>query len=97
MANLGFFTDAAIRKIEWRFISQLHEVQEEEGLKFGNKISAKHIEYQRNKMNVKLAAQAIRSSVADSNDFFRQSGDPRFQGSEVTILFIRVVTACLIC
>ena len=48
----GSFTDGENNKIEWRFISQLHDVQKEVGLKFGNKLSAKHIEYTRNKMNV---------------------------------------------
>ena len=38
LADLGSFTDKANRKIEWRFISQLHDVQEEVGFKFGNKI-----------------------------------------------------------
>ena len=66
LADLGSFTDDGNRKIEWRFIAALHEVQEEEGLKFGSKISAKHIEFERNKMSVKLAAQVLSSSVADA-------------------------------
>ena len=66
LADLGSFTDDENRKIEWRFIAALHEVQEEEGLKFGNKISAKHIEFERNKMSVKQAAQVLSSSVADA-------------------------------
>ena len=35
----------------------IHEVQENEGMKFANKISTKHIEFKRHKMNVKVAAQ----------------------------------------
>ena len=64
-------------------------------MKFGNKISAKHVEYQRNKMNMKLTTQTLSSSVADSIEFLRDSGkktgDTRFEGSEGTENFIRVV------
>ena len=91
LSELEYFVDGENRLIEWKFIGLLHDVQEEEGLQFGNKLSAKHIEYKRNKMNVKLAAQTLSSSVADSIEFLRKSGDPRFQGSEGTIEFIRVV------
>ena len=91
LADLGSFTDGEGKKIEWRFISALHDVQQEEGLKFGNKISAKHIEFERNKMNVKLAAQVLSNSVADAIEFLQQAGDPRFKNSEGTVKFIRTV------
>ena len=39
------------------------------GLKFGNSFSGKHIQYFRNKMNVKTAAQTFISSVADAIEF----------------------------
>ena len=42
-------------------------------------------------MNVKLAAQVLSSSVADSIDFLRKAKDPRFSNSEGTIKFIREV------
>ncbi|CAG4944169.1 unnamed protein product [Colias eurytheme] len=61
------------------FIRSLHEVQREEGFKFGNKLSSTHVEYQNKKMNVKLAAQ-----VAESIEFLRLSGNPLFLGSEAT-------------
>ena len=91
LADLGLFADEDNNMIEWRFITALHDVQEEEGLKFGNKISVKHIEFERNKMSVKLAAQVLSSSVADSIDFLREAGDPRFQNSEGTVKFIRII------
>ena len=40
------------------------------GLKFGNSLSTRHIEYKKNKMNkmnVKIACQTLSASVADSN------------------------------
>ena len=50
----------------YRHIKLLNEIQEDEGLQFGNKISKWHIEFQRQKMNVKVAAQTLSSSVADA-------------------------------
>ncbi|EFN81798.1 THAP domain-containing protein 9, partial [Harpegnathos saltator] len=42
------------------------------------------------KMNVRLAAQTISSSVADVIDFLRHSGNKDFQGSEATCEFLRI-------
>ena len=47
-------------------------------MKFGNKIWTKHVVFQRNKMNVKPAAQVLSSSVADAIDFLRY---PRYENS----------------
>ena len=42
-------------------------------------------------MKVKLAAQTLSSSVADAIEYFLKEGDPKFQGANGTIKFIRVV------
>ena len=36
--ELGIFLDSKCRKIEWKFITKLHEKQVQSGLKFGNTI-----------------------------------------------------------
>ena len=54
----------------------LHQVQLQEGLKFACKISRKHVEFHRNKMNVKIAAQVMSSSVATAIEFLMTSGYP---------------------
>lgn len=53
-------------KTEWSHIVNLHELQEKEGLKAANKLSSKHINFQNNKMNVKLAIQTLSESVYKS-------------------------------
>lgn len=54
-------------------------------------ISTTHVDYQNKKMNVKLAAQVLSSSVADAIDFLRLSGNLSFLGSEPTVEFIKMV------
>ena len=60
-------------------------------VKFGNKLSSKHIHYHRYKMKVRLATQTLRSSVADAIEYLQKSGDLAFQNASGTIKFIRVV------
>ena len=89
--DIGIFIDKDGNQIKWSYIKALHEIQEFEGLKFANKLSKKHIEFQRHKMNVKVAAQTFSNSVADAIEFLLLSGHPLFIGSEATISFIRVI------
>lgn len=51
--------------IQWDFFKKLHNLQEKEYLHLGNKLRARHIEYYKQKMKVKLAAQLFSASVAD--------------------------------
>ena len=76
--------------IEWEYMTLLHQVQLQEGLKFANKISRKHVEFHRNKMNVKIVAQVM-SSVATAIEFLMTSGYPGFSGAGGTIRFIHVI------
>ncbi|GFR90178.1 THAP domain-containing protein [Elysia marginata] len=59
-------------------------------LHLANKISNKHINYAKAKMNVRLAAQTLSNSVADAIDFMREDEHhPDFINSEATCQFIR--------
>jgi hypothetical protein len=73
LSTMKVFVDGDGEKIEWRFFESLHEEQQQDGVKYGgNKLSSRHINYHRHKMNVKLAAQTISSSVADAIEFFEK-------------------------
>lgn len=50
-------------KIEWSFIKELHYKEKQERLKVATKLSNKHVYYFNEKMNVKLAAQVLSTSV----------------------------------
>ncbi|KAJ8049040.1 DNA transposase THAP9 [Holothuria leucospilota] len=76
----------------WSYIEKLHEVQQKDNLNLANKVKAEHVLWQQHKMNVKLAVQALSSSVADAIDFLRDDLHlPQFSGSEKTTEFIRIV------
>ena len=76
--------------IEWRYVSQLCSFQHHEGLSLANKLTLSHIQWQKENMKVKLAAQTFSASVADALEIL-SSVDPQFAGAEQTIRFIRQV------
>jgi hypothetical protein len=54
--------------------------------------STKHVEFWKNKMKVKLAAQTLSSSVADAIEYLdKKRHMDAFSGSEATVKFIRMV------
>ena len=69
LASLSSFTDSNGEKVKWIFFQNLNTLQEEEGLKLGNKLSSKHLQFEKHKMNARLAAQTLSSSVADAIAF----------------------------
>jgi len=91
LADLKVFLDDAKCEVKWDHIKILHAFQEDEGLKIGNKLAKGHIEFQRQKMNVKVAAQTLSSSVADAIEYLMTSGHPKFADAEGTIRFIRII------
>lgn len=77
--------------VSWDFIVKLHLLQQAEGLRAGNKLKRHHIEWDRHKMKVNIAAQTLSASVADALDFLREDLQlPEFQGSKATSEFIRL-------
>ena len=77
--------------VKWDYIQNLHELQEEIGLRAGNKLKKTHIQWQQNKMKLSIAAQTLSASVADSLDFLREDLKMiQFQGSKPTSEFIRL-------
>ena len=91
LAELKVLMDPDGEKIEWKYIQLLHDAQVIEGLKYGNKLSSLHINYQRHKMNVKLAAQTLSSSVADAIEFMHNADHPFFKNAMPTVNFIRKI------
>lgn len=63
------FIDNEQRNIEWAYLVELHKLQTMETFHLANKLTIRHIEYHKQKMKVKLAAQLLSQSVADSLTF----------------------------
>lgn len=91
LSSLKWLRDSTGSLVEWNYIRQLYELQEKEGLHAATKLRAAHIDWQKQKMKVNLAAQTLSSSVADAIEFCREDLKlPQFKGSEATVKFIRL-------
>lgn len=77
--------------IQFKYIVNLNEIQQDLGLTFANKLTSRHVNFQNNVMKVKIAAQTLSSSVADAIEFLNKKNDVRFAGSEGTVIFIRTI------
>lgn len=78
--------------IQWEFFTKLHNLQETEGLHLGNKLRAQHVNYQTQKMKVKLAAQIFSASIADALEICKSDLQfSEFALSGPTIRFIRMI------
>ena len=69
----------------------MYDLQREEGIRAGNKLSRKHVEYSQNKMRVKLAVQVFSSSVGKALDYLLDAGHPKFQDAGATARFLQTV------
>ena len=91
LGNCGTLVDGDDQEICWEYLTALHELQQDEGLRLGNKLKQAHIKWWQQKMKVNLAAQRLSSSVANAIDYCRDTLKlPQFKGSEATVKFIRI-------
>lgn len=63
------FYDANRDKIEWKYIIYLIQLQEQEQLHAATKVRKRHLNWQQEKMKVKLAVETLSTSVANAIDF----------------------------
>ena len=91
LCDLGLFIDSQKRFVKWEHITVLQNLQEDIGLKFANKLGNSHINFHRQKMNVKITAQTLSNSVADAIEFLMLSGHPSFHDAQGTLDFIRTI------
>ncbi|KAL3217407.1 hypothetical protein MRX96_032409 [Rhipicephalus microplus] len=79
------------KHIKWAYIVALEALQRSEGLRLGNKLTKVHVQWEKQKMKVRYAAQALSSSVADALDFCENVLKlPQFRGASATSKFVRV-------
>ncbi|GBO03047.1 DNA transposase THAP9 [Araneus ventricosus] len=76
--------------VNWKYITELEKLQREEGLHAATKLRLRHVQWYREKMKVKLAAQVLSRSVADALEYaLHHLKHPKFEGCEATILFLK--------
>lgn len=76
--------------IYWKYFEYLEKYRMERGF-VTHKLTKKHIQWERNKMCVSLAAELLSRSIADSMDFCRHQNCSEFEGSEPTSTFVRMI------
>lgn len=57
--DIHTLVDVNNNMIQWSHIIKLHEIQENEGMHMGNKLRNAHVNYYKQKMKVRLAAQVF--------------------------------------
>ena len=91
LADRGVLFDAEGGRISWGFNESLNTLQEEEGLRLGNRLKKSHIQWRKQKMKVNLAAQALSASVADALEYSDTVlALPQFSDSATTVKFLRI-------
>ena len=92
LADKGTLVDVNGGKIKWDFLVELKKLQTKEGLREGNKVTSRHIAWEKQKMKVNLAAQTLSSSVAEALEFCRDDLMlEEFKDCGATVKFIRTV------
>lgn len=84
--------DGEGRIISWKFFESLETFRKKHDL-VTHKMTKKHIEWEKNKMNVSLAAQTPSKSVADSMEYLRQQGIRSFQDCKGSVKFVRTANS----
>ncbi len=92
LADKGTVLNATADEIKWDFLIKLEQLQKREGLRLGNKLTQRHIKWDKQKMKVNVAAQTLSSSVADALDFCKLDLClTEFSGCDATVFYIRVI------
>lgn len=79
--------------VEWQYIEKLHDLQLKLKLKIANKLTSAHIDFRKNIMKVRLAAQVLSSSVADALSFLAAEEVPGFEYCEPTVEYVQAINA----
>jgi len=76
-----------IREIKWELLKQIVDLQESAQLHLASKIRSRHINYYKEKMKVKLAAQTLSESVAKTLTHCTEQKIAGFENSDATSQF----------
>ena len=87
-ADMQVFVTPGGEKISWEYIRELQRAQQKDILHLGNKLKAKHVQWQNHKMKVSVAAQTLSHSVYAAITFLRNLKLKEFRDSKPTSDFI---------
>jgi len=96
LADKGFLIDENGDEVRWEYVVKLEQLQSREGLRAGNRLTQRHINWTKQKMKVNFAAQTLSSSAADALEFCRDDlGLSNFENCAGTVRFIRLINRAL--
>lgn len=79
------------QEIKWDLFKQIVHLQENAQLHLATKIRSKHINYYKEKMKVKLAAQTLSESVAKALIYCNEQKIPNFENTHTTSEFCQQI------
>lgn len=91
VANNSSLIDSDNLRIKWNYFVALEDFRVNKGFIHTHKMNKKHIQWKNFKMNVRVAAETLSNSVANSMQYLMCQGFPEFAKSDATIQFIRFV------
>lgn len=89
-ASKRILYDADGYEINYKFIENLIELQEAGCFHLANKMNKKHLDWAKNKMNVKLAAQVLSESCSIALEQLLEDKHPNFLNCAATAKFCRM-------
>lgn len=92
LGNKGTIFDDNGERVKWNYIVKLLEFSEKNNI-HTHKLSRKHIEFKSSIMNVRIAAETLSQSVADSLEFMLNKGVSGFQSCQSNIRFNRFMNS----
>lgn len=90
LASCGKFFDTNGNQIEWRYIVALYEYSIKNDF-HTHKLTKKHIDWEHHAMNVRIAAETLSNSVANSIQFLMERNVEAFQGTEYTQIIAEIL------
>ncbi|XP_037089453.1 uncharacterized protein LOC119109804 [Pollicipes pollicipes] len=78
-------------EVSWKYIQALYDLQHSGSIWAANKLSGLHVQYEKNKMKVKPAAQLFSSLVGKALLYLEEPGHHEFIGAGATARFILLV------
>lgn len=91
LGNKAVIYDAENNEILWQFVVDLVTLQINSRINLGNKLTKSHIEYNANKMNVRLACETMSNSTATSIEYLDTKMKlQQFSNSHGTAKYLRI-------
>lgn len=78
-------------KIEWKYFEKLEEARANQNFTLTHKLTKKHIFWKKFRMNVRVAAETLSNSVANSIEYLMRTGHAEFSGCSATVRYTRCI------